>query len=257
MAHRHRMHKRAHGGRAGDPFKHNYAAPGGTRIAEEGERGTGGFKHGGRKHVGKAAGGRAKAKAGFKRGGSVWSRAHGPFTNPKGFSAPPTHQDSGQGGHMHGIKFDTSGQVGSSRKGLKGKAPHQNASDAGYRKVSKSPLVKGHKDGGAVKKAAGGTVEPTATRKRGGAVGKKYGGECGPQKEPAVHGDGGDGDGEDDEDGAARGGVMKGHKNSRMHYFGGKGRHKAGGGHVDLYVTKGGTHHWKDDDHHRRHGGKS
>lgn len=59
-------------------------------------------------------------------------------------------------------------------------------------------------------------------------------------------------DGEE-EDGHAVGGRAP----PLMHYRGGKGRKKAGGGHVDVYETHGGTHHWSDDDHSRAKGGRS
>jgi len=86
--------------------------------------------------------------------------------------------------------------------------------------------------GGASHKASGGAVEGFA---RGG---KKE--EC-PSEED-----------DEEDDGYARGGIGTGDEPKGMHYLGGRrrrARHKAKGGHTDIYITEGGTHEWNDDDH--------
>jgi hypothetical protein len=217
MAHRHKLH-RAHGGRT-------VYSGAGSNVAAEADKGTDGFKRGGHKKaggkvVGRAFGGRAKRSAGFKRGGSVFSHAHGKFGGVKGFAAPPHHEHGD-----HGEKLDHAASRDSSRKGHAGREAHQ------------------HADGGVVEKAAGGSV---TAKKKGGAIAKRGGGGC---KMPEA-----EEDGEEEEERAHGGGIHK--RGGGMRYVGGKGRHKKDGGHIDIYKTTGGTHYWKDIEESAAGGGK-
>lgn len=274
MANRHKMFRR--GGRAhGGAATHDVYSGAASNVAKEARNKGDAFKRGGHHHVGKVHGGSAKHRLDKRaRGGGVGGGGHSPFSHAAKMQdkhRTPATKDHAQprkhGGRTHGKHPFNFGH----HHGVGHEEPHE-----------KHPPIH-HKHGGEVMKAVG--AGHRRKRKHGGRT--HHDGDD-DEDDEAGYAKGGryaaadpHRDDEDDDESETLKGIKEGTAaalSDSAEEFGkeaikhapkvlaglagikrGGRAHRAHGGrapHIDIYNTKGGSHHWIDIDKSKKGGRK-